>query len=64
MKISSVQATMHNIPVHVPLLEKTLERPIIFVEINTDEGLTGSGEPFYGPGAAEAHIHHRNIKMR
>ena len=35
-----------------------------WVHIGTDEGLTGSGEPFYGPGAAEAHIHHRNIKMR
>lgn len=43
MKISSVQATMHNIPVHVPLLERTMKRPIIFVEINTDEGVTGYG---------------------
>ena len=43
MKISSVQATLHNIPVHVPLLEKTIKRPIIFVEINTDEGVTGYG---------------------
>ncbi len=43
MKISSVQATLHNIPVHVPLLEKTMKRPIVFVEINTDEGVTGYG---------------------
>lgn len=30
---------------------------ILWVEIHTDEGVTGLGETFYGPGAAEAHIH-------
>jgi L-alanine-DL-glutamate epimerase-like enolase superfamily enzyme len=43
VRIASVQATMHNIPVHVPLLERTMKRPIIFVEIKTDEGVTGYG---------------------
>jgi L-alanine-DL-glutamate epimerase-like enolase superfamily enzyme len=43
VKITSVQATMHNIPVHVPLLDRTMKRPIIFVEIKTDEGVTGYG---------------------
>lgn len=43
MKITSVQATTHNIPVHVPLLERDMNRPIVFVSIETDEGLTGYG---------------------
>jgi galactonate dehydratase len=37
---------------------------LLWVHVGTDEGLTGLGETFYGPGAAEAHIHDRNIKMR
>jgi L-alanine-DL-glutamate epimerase-like enolase superfamily enzyme len=34
---------VHNIPVQVPLLERTMKRPILFVEINTEEGVTGYG---------------------
>lgn len=30
---------------------------ILWVEVETDEGLTGLGETFYGPAAAEGHIH-------
>jgi len=30
---------------------------LLWVHIHTDEGLTGLGETFYGPGSAEAHIH-------
>lgn len=30
---------------------------LLWVEIETDEGITGLGETFYGPAAAEAHIH-------
>ncbi|MGF1651623.1 MAG: mandelate racemase/muconate lactonizing enzyme family protein [Hyphomicrobiaceae bacterium] len=30
---------------------------LLWVELITDEGLVGLGETFYGPGAAEAHIH-------
>lgn len=30
---------------------------ILWVQIVTDEGLVGLGETFYGPAAAEAHIH-------
>jgi galactonate dehydratase len=30
---------------------------ILWVELHTDEGLIGLGETFYGPAAAEAHIH-------
>jgi galactonate dehydratase len=30
---------------------------LLWVHVGTDEGLNGLGETFYGPGAAEAHIH-------
>ena len=30
---------------------------LIWVQVETDEGLTGLGEVFYGTGAVEAHIH-------
>jgi galactonate dehydratase len=34
------------------------ERPnLIWVEVETDEGMTGLGETFFGAGAVEAHLH-------
>ncbi|MBN1857439.1 MAG: mandelate racemase/muconate lactonizing enzyme family protein [Dehalococcoidia bacterium] len=30
---------------------------LVWVEVQTDEGVTGLGETFYGPGAVEGHIH-------
>ncbi len=30
---------------------------LLWVQVHTDEGLTGLGETFYGPASAEAHIH-------
>lgn len=30
---------------------------LLWVHVHTDEGLIGLGETFYGPGAAETHIH-------
>jgi L-alanine-DL-glutamate epimerase-like enolase superfamily enzyme len=30
---------------------------LIWVQVHTDEGLTGFGETFYGPAAVEGHIH-------
>ncbi len=30
---------------------------LLWVQVRTDEGLSGLGEVFYGPGSAEAHIH-------
>jgi galactonate dehydratase len=34
------------------------ERPnLIWVHVETDEGITGLGETFFGPGAVEAHLH-------
>jgi L-rhamnonate dehydratase len=43
LRISSVKATVHNVPVQVPLLNKTLKTPIVFVEVRTEEGITGYG---------------------
>jgi len=37
---------------------RSAEHPnLLWVEVMTDEGLTGLGETFYGPQAAEGHIH-------
>ena len=30
---------------------------LLWVRVETDQGLTGLGETFYGPASAEAHIH-------
>ena len=30
---------------------------LLWVHVCTDDGIVGLGETFYGPGAAEAHIH-------
>ena len=43
LRITSVKATVHNVPVKVPLLEKQMMTEIVFVEINTDQGITGFG---------------------
>jgi L-alanine-DL-glutamate epimerase-like enolase superfamily enzyme len=43
MKITSVEATTHSIPVHIPLLESDLNRTIVFVRVETDEGISGYG---------------------
>ncbi len=43
MKIISIKATTHNVPVHVPLLETDIFRPLVFVRVETDEGITGYG---------------------
>jgi L-rhamnonate dehydratase len=43
VKIASVKATIHNVPIKVPLLNKTMTEQIVFVEISTDAGITGYG---------------------
>ena len=43
LRISSVKATVHSIPIQVPLLEGTRKQRIVFVEIRTEEGVTGYG---------------------
>lgn len=43
MKIKNVQATTHDVAVDVPLLDDKPSREIVFVEIETDTGITGYG---------------------
>ncbi|MGH9468727.1 MAG: mandelate racemase/muconate lactonizing enzyme family protein [Terriglobia bacterium] len=43
LRIRSVKASVHNVPVKVPLLNRNLKTQFVFVEVNTDEGLTGYG---------------------
>lgn len=43
MKIASVQATTHRIPVQVPLLSKPINRELVLVRLETDEGVVGYG---------------------
>ena len=43
VKIISVKATIHNVPVKVPLLDREIVQQIVFVQIDTDAGVTGYG---------------------
>jgi len=43
MKITSVQATTHTIPIEVPLIEKTIGQRLVFARIDTEEGIVGYG---------------------
>jgi L-rhamnonate dehydratase len=43
LKITNVQATTHKISVRVPLLDEPIDRGIVFVRLETDEGITGYG---------------------
>lgn len=43
MKINSVRATTHRVPVRVPLIDHTIDRQVVFVRVETDEGITGYG---------------------
>lgn len=43
MKISSISASVHSVPVQFPLLTRPLIRRLVFVRVDTDEGLTGFG---------------------
>jgi L-alanine-DL-glutamate epimerase-like enolase superfamily enzyme len=43
MKITRVEATNHRIPITAPLLHEPIPRPVVFVTIETDEGVTGYG---------------------
>jgi L-rhamnonate dehydratase len=43
VRISSVKATIHNVPIKVPLLNKSLVQQLLFVEVATDAGITGYG---------------------
>src|SRR5262252_2839751 len=43
MKITDVKATLHRIPVDMPLLKEKIWTPIVFVTVETDQGITGYG---------------------
>ncbi|MGD0803651.1 MAG: mandelate racemase/muconate lactonizing enzyme family protein [Candidatus Bathyarchaeia archaeon] len=43
MKITSIKAEIYNVPIHVPIIEREYDRPIVFVRLETDEGITGYG---------------------
>ncbi|HEX7363287.1 MAG TPA: mandelate racemase/muconate lactonizing enzyme family protein [Bryobacteraceae bacterium] len=43
VKIISVKATIHNVPIRVPVLDRQMVQQLVFVEIATDAGITGYG---------------------
>jgi L-alanine-DL-glutamate epimerase-like enolase superfamily enzyme len=44
MKIATIRASVHGIPVTIPLLGKPIEhRKVVFCEVETDDGYLGSG---------------------
>ena len=43
MQITDVKATLHRIPVDMPLLKEKIWTPIVFVTVETDQGVTGYG---------------------
>lgn len=43
MEITAVRATTHDVEVDVPLLDEPRSREVVFVAVETDEGLTGYG---------------------
>ena len=43
MKITNVKASIHRIPVEVPLLKEQIVTPIVFTTVETDTGVTGYG---------------------
>jgi len=43
VKITNIQATTHKVPAHVPLIDRPIDRPIVFVRVDTDQGITGFG---------------------
>ena len=43
MKITDVKASIHRIPVEVPLLKEKIVTPIVFTAVETDTGVTGYG---------------------
>ena len=43
MKIKSIKANVHEIYAEVPLLKHPLKRRIVFCEVETDDGITGTG---------------------
>jgi L-rhamnonate dehydratase len=43
MQIQRVEASLHQVPVQVPLLAETITRPVVFTRVETDDGAVGYG---------------------
>jgi len=43
LKITNVKASIHRVPVEVPLLKEKIVTPIVFTSVETDAGVTGYG---------------------
>ena len=43
LKIAEVRATLHPVPVSVPLLDQPMVTSIVFVSVETDKGIVGYG---------------------
>ncbi len=43
MQITDVKATLHRIPIEAPLLKEKIWTPIVFVTVETDQGIKGYG---------------------
>ena len=43
LKITEVIATLHRVPVEVPLLKEKIVTPVLFTKVETDAGVTGYG---------------------
>ncbi|MHB0869942.1 MAG: mandelate racemase/muconate lactonizing enzyme family protein [Chloroflexota bacterium] len=43
MKITRVQASTHRISVKVPMIDRPIDREIVFARVETDQGITGYG---------------------
>ena len=61
MKITNVQATTHNVPVPVPLMDEPVMRPFVFCQVDTDAGVTGYG--ISGPIQRKAVREHINAEL-
>ncbi|MDP2601328.1 MAG: mandelate racemase/muconate lactonizing enzyme family protein, partial [Deltaproteobacteria bacterium] len=43
MKITDVKATLHRVPVEVPLLKEPIVMAVLFAVVETDQGVSGYG---------------------
>ena len=43
LKITDTRATLHRVPVQVPLLKEKISTSVVFATVETDQGVTGYG---------------------
>ena len=61
MEITDVTASVYDVPVQLPLTETTHDRTVVFVTVETDEGVVGYGETGYLNPRATADFLEREI---